>query len=155
MILLMGGVSIMVYYGSVSQWVTGVPFGDKPLSDLGLLFPVILISVVNLGMFAGGLSTKIDGEGIKVKFTPFIWKEKMYRWDDLAEVKVREYRPLAEYGGWGVRGFGKNRALNVSGKTGLQLVLKDGSKMLIGTQQSKAMEEFLQSLPEARRFLMV
>lgn len=155
LILLMGGVSAMVYYGSVSQWITGIPFGDKPLSDMGLLFPVALITVVNLGMFAGGLTTRIDENGIAVRFTPFIWKEKKYVWSDLAEVKVREYRPLAEYGGWGVRGFGKNRALNVSGSFGLQLVMKDGAKMLIGTQKPQELEEFLKSLPAANEILKV
>jgi hypothetical protein len=155
MILLMGGVSAMVYYGSVSQWITGVPFGDKPLSDMGLLFPVVLISIVNLGMFAGGLTTKIDEQGIVVRFTPFIWKEKKYDWSDLAEVKVREYRPLAEYGGWGVRGFGKNRALNVSGNFGLQLVMKDGSRMLIGSQRPQELEDFLKNLAAAKGILTV
>jgi hypothetical protein len=73
----------------------------------------------------------------------------------LAEVKVREYRPLAEYGGWGVRGFGKNRALNVSGNFGLQLVMKDGAKMLIGTQKPQELEDFLKSLPVANEILKV
>jgi len=155
LMLLMGGVSILIYYGSISQWITGIPFGDKPLSDMGLLFPVVLITVVNLGMFAGGLTTRVDEKGIAVRFTPFIWKEKFYSWTDLAEVKVREYRPLAEYGGWGVRGFGKNRALNVSGNKGLQLVMKDGSKMLIGTQKPEELEDFLKSLPAANGALKV
>jgi len=51
---------------------------------------------------------------------------------------LRGYSPISEYGGWGMRYSlsGKGRALNVSGRTGVQLVFKDGKKLLIGTQKA-------------------
>jgi len=60
---------------------------------------------------------------------------------------VRKYKPLLEYGGYGIRGFGNNRALNISGNTGLQLVFKDGRKLLIGTKKGHEMIEMLNSRP--------
>jgi hypothetical protein len=60
---------------------------------------------------------------------------------------VRKYKPLLEYGGYGIRGFGNNRALNIAGKTGLQLIFKDGRKLLIGTQKGLEMIEMLNSQP--------
>jgi hypothetical protein len=52
---------------------------------------------------------------------------------------------LAEYGGWGVKGFsGKNRAYNISGNIGLQLTLKNGYKILIGTNNQEKLRMYLQ-----------
>lgn len=49
---------------------------------------------------------------------------------------MRTYSPIKEYGGWGYRITLKNgKAFNVTGNKGIQLVLKSGKKLLIGTQQ--------------------
>jgi len=42
--------------------------------------------------------------------------------------------------------FGKGRALNMSGNMGLQLELKDGKKLLIGTQKFEELEQLLQKI---------
>jgi hypothetical protein len=54
--------------------------------------------------------------------------------------QVRTYQPLKEYGGWGLKGTSKNRAYNMSGKEGLQLELKDGRRVLIGTRKPADIE---------------
>ena len=56
------------------------------------------------------------------------------------------YRPIREYGGWGIRGFGKRRALNMRGDRGVLLIRKDGSTMLIGSQKPR---ELLAALGQA------
>jgi hypothetical protein len=42
--------------------------------------------------------------------------------------------------------MGKNRAFNATGNIGLQLVFKDGKKLLIGTQKPAEIEAVLASL---------
>lgn len=51
-----------------------------------------------------------------------------------------------DYGGWGFRFglFGKGRALNVSGNKGIQLVLTDGTRLLIGTNKPDEARQALQ-----------
>ncbi len=105
MLILLGTVSVMLYYGAISQWYTGVPWGDNPMSDLGLLFPVILITLVDWLVLGSTLRTRIDSEGVRVRFAPFLWRETLYPWSEIAEANVREYRPIIEYGGCGVRFF--------------------------------------------------
>jgi len=48
-------------------------------------------------------------------------------------VFVRKYSPLFEYGGWGLRWSLNGKAVNVRGNMGIQVVLKNGSRILIGT----------------------
>jgi hypothetical protein len=89
------------------------------------------------------LETRIQSDGISVRFFPIHFKRRFYSWEDISECYIRKYRPILEFGGWGLRGFGINKALNVSGNIGLQLVFKDGKKLLIGTKRS---EEIIEEL---------
>jgi hypothetical protein len=111
---------------------------------------ILLLSIVTLVvivafvfMLSSKLETQIKDDGIYVRFYPRHKEYKHYTWHELKAVYVRDYSPITEYGGWGLKGFGDDKALNVSGKVGLQLVFNDGKKLLIGTQRSKEMTEIL------------
>ena len=95
--------------------------------------------------FALRLKTHIDERGIHYQFKGFHFKPKFIPWEQLEKAYVRTYRPLSEYGGWGIRGsFGKDSmAYNVKGNKGLQLQFKDGKRLLIGTQQPEPLERVI------------
>jgi hypothetical protein len=138
--LIIIGVAGLHVYGLYQQFYLGEPFGDNPASDEMLLvfssIPVLLI----LFFVALRLDTRVDAEGVHYRFFPFQIKYKLKRWDELEKAYVREYKPIHEYGGWGIRGWGKDKARNVSGNMGLQLELKNGDRLLIGTQKGQEME---------------
>lgn len=111
------------------------------------LFIVAVIPVVIvLFLFILKLETKITSDGIHFRFFPFHLNFKYYAWEKISEKKVRSYKPIAEYGGWGIRGFHRNRAFNVSGNQGLQLVFVDGRRLLIGTQKPDEITAILTQL---------
>ena len=56
---------------------------------------------------------------------------------DIAAARADTYAPLAEYGGWGVRGWGRNVALNARGDRGVRLMLMDGRRVLVGSQRAE------------------
>lgn len=116
-----------------------------PTSYFGLVVVFLLIIL----LLSTKLETCISKEGINVRFIPFIWRQKTYRWDNLENVYIRDYKPIGEFGGWGVRGFRNNRALNISGNKGLQLVFKDGNRLLIGTQKANEIERVLKLLKKS------
>ena len=103
---------------------------------------VILISLVILScglIFIFKLSTRIDDIGIHYKFFPFHITFKTIKWQTITKASVRNYDPISEYGGWGLKGgalwnSAKGKAINVSGDMGIQLELKNEKKLLIGTQ---------------------
>lgn len=85
------------------------------------------------------LDTEITEDEIRLRYPPFINKPKVIPYSDIKSVQVRKYDPLGEYGGWGLR-YGwtnskKNRAYNIKGNMGLQLVLNDDMRILIGTMK--------------------
>ncbi|HTN18718.1 MAG TPA: hypothetical protein VL092_13595 [Chitinophagaceae bacterium] len=144
--ILLSGVTAFSIFGMVRQLYLGQPFGQKPLPDSGLIFSVLFLLLLNYLFFSFRLETYIRTDGIYVRFFPFHIKFRQYTWDQLAQVYVRQYQPISEYGGWGLRGIGRNRALNVSGNKGIQLETLKGAKLLIGTNKPEEVSELLKRL---------
>lgn len=91
------------------------------------------------------LKTVITEEGFIIQFFPFV--KKQISWKEIGQAYVREYRPLGEFGGWGIRfGFTGGKAYTVAGNKGIQLELTDGSKILIGTQNLNELEVVLRRI---------
>jgi len=90
--------------------------------------------------------TEIKAEGIYVKLFPIQIQYKYHSWESINKSYIRVYNPTSEYGGWGLKGSKKNSAINQSGNDGLQLVFKDGNKLLIGTHKPKEIEAALKKI---------
>ena len=129
--------------GIYQQLIKGIPFGDNPMSDTGLIIATVLYSLVMLLFYRMGLTTLIDDTGIYIRFFPFHLKYKFFAWEEIEKAYVRTYQPVREYGGWGLKGGSMGLAYNVSGDKGLQLELKNGKKILIGTRQPENLQKLL------------
>jgi len=139
-----------VYYGLIQQIGRGIPWGDKPMSDTGfIIFTVVLtllMAVVAFLVFASKLNTSVRHDGIHLSFFPF-FKKRVIAKDRIERFEVRKYRPIMEYGGYGLRYSLRNgRAYNMKGNTGLQLYLVDGKKILVGTQRSDAIKRAMEKM---------
>lgn len=134
-------VPAIVFTGGI---LSGALHGEQQLSML--LAGVVLALLFVLFWFTR-LETRIDPEGITIRYFPFQRHYHYVQWSDLEKVYVRTYKPLAEYGGWGLRYSLKNgKAFNISGKNGLQLVFKNGKKILIGTANPDGLQTYLLNL---------
>lgn len=65
---------------------------------------------------------------------------------DIRLAEAVQYRPVRDYGGWGIRGSRGRRALNTRGDRGVLLTRADGSTLLIGSQKPR---ELLAALAQA------
>lgn len=93
----------------------------------------LVLSMALLGSIR--LTTRLDAEGVHYRMRVFHWKERTIPWDEIDQIYVRKYSPIGEYGGWGIR-FGRGgRAFNVRGNYGIQIVRKNGKRLLLGTQR--------------------
>ncbi|HET6897964.1 MAG TPA: hypothetical protein VFK70_06445 [Vicinamibacteria bacterium] len=76
----------------------------------------------------------VGDAGVRIRMLPFanrtIAPARIARWE------ARTYRPIREYGGWGLRFGPRGRAYNVSGDRGVELTLDNGKRVLIGSQRS-------------------
>ncbi|WBL24800.1 hypothetical protein [Zunongwangia sp. HGR-M22] len=110
---------------------------EKPLqqfSTFSIVSKTIGI-IIGVGIFLVKMRTRIDKSGVEVWFSPFRFTRKSFTWKELEKAHTRKYKPVTEYGGWGIRGLNKPKAYNVKGNKGIQLKTRKGRYFLIGTQQ--------------------
>jgi hypothetical protein len=120
---------------------------DPLASTENIIFIVVMPIIIITFFLLLKLKTRIDSSGIHYQFRPIHLKQQTILWDDIATVEIRKYNPIREYGGWGIRETTKNgKAFNVKGDVGLQLVLKNGKKILIGTQKAEEIRMVLRDL---------
>jgi hypothetical protein len=112
-------------------------------SFLSLVLTCFAAVLVFILFFGTTLLTKLDRDGVHVRLSPFHFKWRYYAWSSIKSCQVRNYNPLTEYGGWGIKGTKHDRAFNISGKQGIQLEFKDGNRLLIGTQKPKDVQKWL------------
>jgi hypothetical protein len=124
-------------YGIIQQVFMGIPFGDKPMNNMFLILVFLFVLVLTIFILLIRLETIIDQEGISVRLFPMHLSFKKFLWTDIEQAYLREYAPLKEFGGWGIKYSLSNygTAYTSSGNQGLQLVLKDKRQFLIGTQK--------------------
>lgn len=104
-----------------------------------------LIILITLLIYSIRLDTLIKTDGVYVRFFPFVPRYRKFALEELSQVQIRQYSPIGDYGGWGLRfGFGNGKAYTISGNKGIQLVFTNGSRLLIGTQLPEAAAEALQ-----------
>jgi len=94
------------------------------------------------------LTTRIDKDGIYFRLFPFQLSSRQIHWHEIASVEIRNYKPISEFGGWGLRWSRDGKAYTVRGSEGIQLRLKDKKRILIGTQRpNEAKEVVIRFLP--------
>lgn len=136
-----------VVYSSYMQLYKGIPVGNKPMGDTGLIVSNIFILLVGIGLPLGIMFMKlrvvIEQDALYLRYFPIA--KKTYRTDEIAKCEALTYSPIADYGGWGVRYSltKKHWAYNVSGNRGVMIDFKNGRKVLIGSQKA---DEFAQAL---------
>ena len=137
------GVSALYLYGLYTQLVLGQHWGDRPMSDTGLVISAALVVGITGGITVLFLKLKlittVDPDGVHVRFFPLTRKHIPFR--NIVSSKARTYRPIREYGGWGIRFSRKGRAYNVSGNRGVQLELREGKPLLIGSQKAEQLAD--------------
>ena len=127
--------------------VTLVPLILTLQSLWAFLIPSAFLVLVLSMISALKLYTRIDDDGIHYRMMPFHLKEKTIPWEEIDSVRVRKYSPILEYGGYGIRMGRNGMAYNVRGNQGIQIVKKNGRRILLGTQKSDDVIKLLEGRP--------
>lgn len=146
------GINGFFLFGVFKQVISGQQFGNKPMSNEGLILLTGIVILLTFLLINCHLDTIIKKEGVYVRFFPFHLKFKHYEWTELRKSFVREYVPIKEYGGWGLRlgMFTNGTAFNISGNQGLQLEFINNKKLLIGTNKPDELTKILSEIGELK-----
>jgi len=140
--------TIVICTPIIKEWssISQLPLNEQ-LGSFGGAITLGLVAVLFLFL---KLRTRIDEKGISFKFTPFHFKSILINWKEVDKAYLRKYNAISEYGGWGIKGGipwvkGNGRAYNVKGNIGLQLELRNGKRILIGTQKENEIDAVLKT----------
>ncbi len=157
-IVLFSTAMIPFVIGINQQLIQGEPWGDNPMSDTGLIVSAVLVFLLMIGLVflfvKIRLIVEVQKDGIRYSYHPLINKKRNLLKNRIDSFELRKYRPVMEYGGWGVKIGSKKwgKAYNVYGNIGMQFYLKDGTKILFGTQRGEAFRRAVQKMMEDRTF---
>ena len=111
--------------------------------------PLGITGALLLWLLAMRLVTEVRDDCLRVKFE-WLWPERRIPYADIVKATATTYRPILDYGGWGVRGFPQVRAFNVRGSRGVLLELRDGRRLMIGSQRPEELEAAIRERLGAR-----
>lgn len=121
-------------------------FRNWPMSGTNMLiFGAIALALVLVPVFMLSIKmiTEVKNDAIHIRFFPL--KREVISFSEIAKCDARQYSPIKEYGGWGIRYGTKGMAYNVSGDRGVQLELTNGKQLLIGSQRSEELAKTIRS----------
>ena len=136
-------------FSAVVYAIMGLAFGmsiyaaEVTYRKLGLtsVWPAALV-VLTLNLLCQ--KTRVTDRDLVVSFGAVLpFYQRRFALPKITAAESATYAPLAEYGGWGIRGWGRKVALNARGNRGVQLVLDNGSRVLVGSQRP---QELVQAL---------
>jgi hypothetical protein len=141
-ILITVWISVIGTFGFVvnRQLVQDISNGNSSLNDSGLkaalIFAIVLVTALIVLFAKAKLSTQIDKKFISFRFYPLHRSYRKIAWNSVAKCEVVTYQPVSQYGGWGIRAGKNGKVFSVSGNRGLQIVLRTGERILIGTTKA-------------------
>lgn len=127
--------TVLLGLGVCVATAVGLTASDEADRSWWVLVPLWLLAGLGLPLLIAltRLVVEVERDAVLVRYRPFFVRRRI----PLAEIASADavtYRPLREYGGWGIRGIGRRRAYNARGDRGVQLVLTDGRRVLLGSQ---------------------
>lgn len=134
--LILVGIGIIPIIGLYEQIILKQLFGDNPMSDLGLItFSLFVFMIIALFSIIK-LETQITEKEIRMLFFPFV--EKKIEWNEIEEIEIIKYGISSS----GIRISPKyGTVYKIRGNYGLFIELRNGEKILIGTQKENELRE--------------
>jgi hypothetical protein len=139
--------SAMMWYLFITQIILGQPYGNPPPDWVAWLLWLAIGVAFPLFFWTCHLTTEVRDDALAIIWFPLYQRRIAYQ--DIVQSEAVTYRPLLHYGGWGLRWSpSRGCAYSMSGNQGVQLVLRDGRRVLIGSHQP---EELARAIDSRRR----
>lgn len=105
---------------------------------------VVLPSVLIVLLLRTTLEVTVDESGLSIIMRPFHRKVRHYAWAEIAEISTRRVSPLGEFGGWGIRGWGKKVGYIWAGNTGIDVLTTNGKRIVVSITNAESAREAIE-----------
>jgi len=145
-LLLVGFIAILAWYSFLLQIVIGEPFGTNPAPDILVLILLVIFGIIfPVWFLVMRLEVQVTRTDLRFRMFPLHIQWREVPLATIVKAEAVTYRPILEYGGWGIRIGKKGWAYNVSGNRGVQVTLEDGKSFLLGSLQPERLATAIQS----------
>ncbi|UUX92130.1 hypothetical protein [Methanoplanus endosymbiosus] len=136
-IFIVGILLLTSWYSFYIQIIAKIPFGNNPAPDyiviliaviFGILFPAFFIVLK--------LEINVNDNCLRFRFYPIHIKWKEIALSEISAAEEVKFRPIMEYGGWGIRFRRGIKAYIMKGNEGVMLTFADGKQILLGSQKT-------------------
>ncbi|MDE2973275.1 MAG: hypothetical protein OXU64_00955 [Gemmatimonadota bacterium] len=119
---------------------------EAALSALGpaLGGGVLLLFATVISLFAC-LCVEVRSSHLFVSFGPVRLVHRRIRYDDIEAVRPVVYRPIREFGGWGIRRRGRTTAWTIRGNRAVAVTLRSGRKVYVGSRFPQRLAERIEA----------
>ncbi len=154
--LILFGLSLSSFIYMVLNYHEGM-IPDNKINKQGLIIMGSAISFMFIMLFFlfsnMRMELNIGSDGISFRYPILKMKFDLIEKANIESFKVREYKPMKEFGGWGYKKVSKKRnkiAHNVSGNIGLEVFLTNGKTIMFGTKRKDAISFAMNKMMEGR-----
>jgi len=130
-------VPILMLVGAVLTWSEG-PWVSLILILVGIL----------LASFYGGLRVTVDRKYLSVRLGILGLRVLHLKLEDISGLEIKEFSPMNDFGGYGIRFNKQMMAFYLAGTSGLVLTTSLGKRYLIGSNQPENLRIIIGSLKQ-------
>jgi len=108
-------------------------------------FGLVIVGAVAAFLSSLRLETEVRTDGIYLKMWPLHRSFRRISWSEIDRYEQRQYKPLREFGGWGIRWVPGKIAYSVHGNQGVWIERTNNRSVLVGSQH---VEDFANAIDE-------
>jgi hypothetical protein len=115
--------------------------------------PLIALGIGAIAAFAlvivvrcARMTTEVNRTGLYVQFFPFQLSPRKIPLENVTRFEIKTYKPLRDYGGYGIRYGVAGKAYNVSGNRGVNIKFTTDRDLLIGSLEPEKLADALGKL---------
>ncbi len=129
------------------------PGGDGSMSMLGAVAAMAasLGLPILLGTLFARLDVEVQADQVYIAFGPIHLCRKRIPFSEIEAVRGLTYRPLREFGGWGIRPRGGKTAWTIRGNQAVKVTLSSGKDVYVGSLFPQRLEERIRTAMRAAR----
>ena len=141
---LVSGAAALAWLAFIRQIVYAQPIGTNPSPDWGVWLLWLFIGLGLPFLFSYlRLLLEVTADHLVIRFRPL--HKRIIPLAEVQEFQVRTYSAVKEYGGWGIKGWSQQKvAYNVSGNEGVELTLRDGRRVMLGSQRAPELAQAIE-----------
>ncbi len=101
---------------------------------------------LTLRWVVGGMTVRVDGTGLLIHLGRVPLLHRRVSFEEIEAAEVVRYHPIREFGGWGIRGWGKKKAWTTRGDQAVRLHLTADRMLYVGSDVPYRLAERIRTI---------